>query len=453
MSKEASRSTHQAPNTEHKRFAMAGQIDSKLKEFSAFTVDEAVTLACAELGVRREDLTYEIRDSGLLNILGVGSDLATIVVHAGMASEAARVPPSGLVGQHRSAITRPPPGELDPSVVEEAAYRFHIPESSVRQKVRRGDLIYDPDRRRLVGTFDSRSSTGERQRGVGPSAGASERLPQGYWDKVDRMILRFQRGERELLWTIVQKLEPIVRAVVDKIGGKCRPSGLEVEDLLQIGRIEIIGLLGSYDPRAKTRIYVYMRHWLYYRILRVVDDNLPVRVPANLVPGSGLEQRAAFFRSPTAYEQLEEITEDSFVSEEEGFEEALWENLYRKVVTSARLSERHLYVLEHRYGLNGRSEKTLEQVGGDLNLTREGVRQVQLKAIADLKRTPEFFATALHGDFSLGEPPESQPSISAVQEWAGPLLPYKNSAESTSPSKVAQPARTDHPFSKRGPIL
>lgn len=37
-------------------------------------------MACAEMEVHPEDLIYEVKDSGLLNILGFDSELATISV-------------------------------------------------------------------------------------------------------------------------------------------------------------------------------------------------------------------------------------------------------------------------------------------------------------------------------------------------------------------------------------
>ena len=51
------------------------------REFSAHTVSEAVEIACSELGVSKEELVYEVRDPGLLHVLGLDSNPATIVVH------------------------------------------------------------------------------------------------------------------------------------------------------------------------------------------------------------------------------------------------------------------------------------------------------------------------------------------------------------------------------------
>ena len=39
-----------------------------------------------------------------------------------------------------------------------------------------------------------------------------------------------------------------------------------------------------------------------------------------------------------------------------------------------------------RFGLDGKSGKTLEETGQLMNLTREGVRQIQIKALSKLRR-------------------------------------------------------------------
>jgi RNA polymerase nonessential primary-like sigma factor len=51
----------------------------------------------------------------------------------------------------------------------------------------------------------------------------------------------------------------------------------------------------------------------------------------------------------------------------------------------AELNERQRKVIECRFGLNGRETLTLEALAGDLGLTRERVRQVQVEALARLR--------------------------------------------------------------------
>ncbi len=52
----------------------------------------------------------------------------------------------------------------------------------------------------------------------------------------------------------------------------------------------------------------------------------------------------------------------------------------------AQLSERQRSVIERRYGLNGADVATLDTIAGDLGLTRERVRQIQMEALERLRK-------------------------------------------------------------------
>ncbi len=53
-----------------------------------------------------------------------------------------------------------------------------------------------------------------------------------------------------------------------------------------------------------------------------------------------------------------------------------------------RLTKREAMVIAMRFGLNGHVEHTLEQVGRQLGVTRERVRQIEVKALRKLRMNP-----------------------------------------------------------------
>lgn len=52
----------------------------------------------------------------------------------------------------------------------------------------------------------------------------------------------------------------------------------------------------------------------------------------------------------------------------------------------AQLSDKQRMVIERRYGLNGNEVSTLETLADELGVTRERVRQIQIEALAQLRR-------------------------------------------------------------------
>jgi RNA polymerase primary sigma factor len=59
-----------------------------------------------------------------------------------------------------------------------------------------------------------------------------------------------------------------------------------------------------------------------------------------------------------------------------------------------KLDPREATILRYRFGLDGGTEKTLEEVGQKFGVTRERVRQIQNIALAKLRRMVEKLEAA-----------------------------------------------------------
>ncbi len=53
------------------------------------------------------------------------------------------------------------------------------------------------------------------------------------------------------------------------------------------------------------------------------------------------------------------------------------------------LSDKQLAVVERRFGLHGYERTTLEKVGAEIGVTRERARQIQMDALATLRKAME----------------------------------------------------------------
>jgi len=56
------------------------------------------------------------------------------------------------------------------------------------------------------------------------------------------------------------------------------------------------------------------------------------------------------------------------------------------VINRSQLSHRECVVLALRFGLNGNPQHTLEEIGKQLAVTRERVRQIEAKSLNKLRR-------------------------------------------------------------------
>ena len=60
------------------------------------------------------------------------------------------------------------------------------------------------------------------------------------------------------------------------------------------------------------------------------------------------------------------------------------------------LEPRDRYIIERYYGLDGEPPQTLEEIGRQLSLTRERIRQIRVQLFAKLKKNERL--KALHGE-------------------------------------------------------
>ena len=56
------------------------------------------------------------------------------------------------------------------------------------------------------------------------------------------------------------------------------------------------------------------------------------------------------------------------------------------------------HVLARRFGLDGQPPQTLEEVGAELGITRERVRQLESRALRELRAVAPALQLYLHGE-------------------------------------------------------
>ncbi|MDD3337344.1 MAG: sigma-70 family RNA polymerase sigma factor [Lachnospiraceae bacterium] len=243
-------------------------------------------------------------------------------------------------------------------------------------------------------------------------------------EKEMELAQRKNEGDKAAFDELINCNLRLVVSIAKKYTGR----GLTFLDLIQEGNLGLIKGIEKYDVTKGFKVSTYVTWWIKQSITRsLADKSRIIRVPVHMVEEINKVVRAQ--KSLTlelGYEpnhkelaehlQISEdrlleiiqyasdsssldtpigdeddstlanfIADDKMLSPEASAEQVhLRENIDQML---NGLSQREKDVLEKRFGLVTGEPKTLEEIGAELNVTRERIRQIEAKALGKLRNS------------------------------------------------------------------
>ena len=240
--------------------------------------------------------------------------------------------------------------------------------------------------------------------------------------EITRHFAKIKEKAREAGDMLIVSNLRLVVSIAKKFVGR----GLSLSDLIQEGNIGLIRTMKKFDHRKNFKFSTYATWWIRQSISRAIaDSSRTIRLPVHMINtgkrlsatrqrlfqeygrlptteelsrclGVGLEEVkeliGALSLEPVSLEtpigedddQLSDCVEDQSIPrpEDEAANSLLIQQV-REVMNT--LPEREKRVIELRFGLDDGTSRTLEQVSRELDITRERVRQIELKALKILR--------------------------------------------------------------------
>ena len=204
--------------------------------------------------------------------------------------------------------------------------------------------------------------------------GGSETLPPPLTPEEENALLeQLETDGEQVRKTLIERN---LRLVV-YIARKFENTGVGVEDLISIGTIGLIKAINTFKPDRKIKLATYASRCIENEILMYLRKNQSRRTEVSINEPLNID-----------WDGNELLLSDILGTDPELIYEEIEEEVDRELLHIAmkKLSEREKMIMELRFGLKSKEEKTQKEVADLLGISQSYISRLEKRIISRLKK-------------------------------------------------------------------
>lgn len=192
-------------------------------------------------------------------------------------------------------------------------------------------------------------------------------------DEEEELVSKINTGDKNVQSTLIERN---LRLVV-YIARKFENTGVSIEDLISVGTIGLIKAVKTFNPERKIKLATYASRCIENEILMYLRRNNKVKAEISFYEPLNID-----------WDGNELLLSDILGTDNDIVYNLIEDEIDKELLFIAlqNLNEREKEIVQLRFGLNGKREKTQKEVAQMLGISQSYISRLEKKIISRLKK-------------------------------------------------------------------
>ena len=161
-------------------------------------------------------------------------------------------------------------------------------------------------------------------------------------------------------------------------------NGVPISELISEGNMGLIKAINKFDPEKNVKFISYAVWW----VRNSMQEFIKKRQAIIRIEKDEDSLNSTVIENGLADDEDERLTVKDIMFSNAGEKERDENSKTNKAIVEkilSQLSDRERYIIEEYYGIGNKKEKNLEEIGSELGITKERVRQIKSDSLKKLR--------------------------------------------------------------------